>query len=158
RKLEVLLGQVSTSAEDSALFTELLSLPNDCHPRSALSPQERRKRTIDALDRRLEALAAQQPVLLVFEDVHWIDPTSLEVLNRMVEQIGNLRVLLVATFRPEFASPWAGLANVSTVTLNRLPQSDCCDLVRHVVTSAVISTQLVDEIVARTDGVPLFLE
>src|SRR5208282_2100592 len=84
-KLDALLAQTSTSAEDGAICAELLSLPGDRYPRLDLTPQQRRTRTIEAMMCRLEALARQQPVLMIFEDVHWIDPTSREVLGRMID-------------------------------------------------------------------------
>jgi hypothetical protein len=96
----------ATLAEDVEILANLLSLPRNTT--IELPPPERRKRTIDVITRRIEALAGQQPVLALFEDVHWIDPTSLDVLSRIVDQIRDLAVLLLVTFRPEFNPPWAG--------------------------------------------------
>ena len=108
-KLDALLAQSSTSADDAALFADLLSLPNDGrYPALELTPQQRRQRTLDALVSQMVALSRQKPVLMIFEDAHWIDPTSLELFGRIVDRIPSLRVLLIVTFRPEFEPPWIG--------------------------------------------------
>ena len=120
-KLDVLLAQTSTTAQDAALFAEMLSLPNDGrYPALVLSPTQRRQRTLDVLTARIEALARQNPVLMIFEDVHWSDPTSLELFGRVVDRIRTLRVLLLVTFRSEFEPPWIGRAHVTALTINRL--------------------------------------
>ena len=108
-KLDAVLAQTSTSIQDAALFAEMLSLPNDGrYPALDLTPEQRRQRTLEALTAQLAGLARQQPVLMIVEDAHWIDPTSLEVFGRTVDQIKTLPVLLIVTFRPEFNAPWAG--------------------------------------------------
>ena len=105
-KLDAVLARTSTSIQDAALFAEMLSLPNDGRYAALdLSPQQRRQRTLDALNLQIEALSRSSPVLMIFEDVHWIDPTSLEALGRAVDRIRTLRVLLVVTYRPEFEPP-----------------------------------------------------
>ena len=114
-KLEAVLAQTSTSIEDAALFSEMLSLPNDGRfPALDLAPQDRRQRTLQALTAQVSRLAGQQPLLMIFEDVHWIDPTSLEVLGRTVDPIKTLPCLLIVTFRPEFNAPWVGQAHVAS--------------------------------------------
>src|SRR5215471_19248756 len=113
-KLDAMLAKTSTSMQDAALFAEMLSLPNDGrYPALEFSPQQRRQRTLDALNLRMEALSRSSPVLMIFEDVHWIDPTSLEALGRAVDRIRTLRVLLVVTYRPEFEPPWIAGAHVT---------------------------------------------
>jgi hypothetical protein len=108
-KLDAVLVQTSTRSEDTALFAEMLSLPNDGgHPALNLTPDQRRQGTLKALTSRLAGLASQNPVLMIVEDVHWIDPTSLEVFGRTVDQIKTLPVLLTVTFRPDFSPPWVG--------------------------------------------------
>jgi predicted ATPase/class 3 adenylate cyclase len=154
-KLKALLAETSTVAEDVEILTDFLSLPRNTT--IELPPPERRKKTIDVITRRIEALARQQPALAVFEDVHWIDPTSLDVLSRIVDRIRDLAVLLLVTFRPEFKPPWAGQSHVTELVLNRLGPSECVDLVRRIVNN-VLPEEVVKEIVARTDGVPLFVE
>jgi predicted ATPase/class 3 adenylate cyclase len=158
-KLDTLLSETATTAEDRALMAELLSLPNDGrHSALTLDAQRRRQRTLQALQWQLEALAHQQPVLMVFEDVHWIDPTSLEVLSRTVERIQGIRVLLIVTFRPEFDPPWAGQSRVASVTLNRLGERDVTAIIERLVGDKRLLTDMLAEIVERTDGIPLFVE
>ncbi|MFU0507498.1 adenylate/guanylate cyclase domain-containing protein [Pseudaminobacter sp. NGMCC 1.201702] len=158
-KLEALLSATSTSPEDCSLLADLLSLPSAGRfPTVDLSPQQRKSRTLQALVRQLEALARGGPVLMIFEDVHWIDPTSLELLGRIVERIRLLPALLIVTFRPEFTPPWTGHAHVSTMTLGRLGQRDGVTLVEQVLGEQHLPAEAIREIVERTDGVPLYLE
>src|ERR1039458_4325229 len=106
-KLDAVLAQTSTSTEYAALFAEMLSLRHDGrYPALHSTPQQRRQRTLEALTSQFTELARQQPVLMIFEDAHWVDPTSLEVLGRIVDQIKTLEALLIVTFRPEFNAPW----------------------------------------------------
>ncbi|HKF08167.1 MAG TPA: AAA family ATPase, partial [Xanthobacteraceae bacterium] len=108
-KLDTLLAQTSTSIQDAALIAEMLSLPNDGrYPALEPMPQQRRQKTLEALTAQIETLSRQSPVLMVFEDAHWADPTSLEAFGRVVDRIRTLRVLLLVTFRPEFEAPWVG--------------------------------------------------
>jgi predicted ATPase len=108
-----------------SLFAELLSLPNDGrYPVLDLAPQQRRQRTLEALISQLEALTKSSPALMIFEDAHWTDPSSLEVFGRVVDRIAALRVLLIVTFRPEVESPWIGRPHVTALTINRLAQRD----------------------------------
>ena len=117
-KLDVVLAQTSTSMQDAALFAEMLSLANDGrYPALNLTPQQRRQRTLEALMLQLAGLARQHPVLMIMEDAHWVDPTSLEVFGRTVDQIKTLPVLLIVTFRPEFSAPWVGQSHVTSLTL-----------------------------------------
>ena len=129
-KLDAVLAQTSTSPEDAALFAEMLSLANDGrHRAQELSPEQRRQRTLEALSTQLAALARQQPVLMIFEDAHWADPTSLEVLGRTVDRIRTLPVLLIVTFRPEFNAPWVGQSHVTSLTLNRLGEREAAGII-----------------------------
>jgi len=103
----------------------MLSLPNDGrYPERDMTPEQRRQKTLEALTTRVEALSRQNPVLMIFEDVHWTDPTSQEVLGRIVDHIRSLSTLLIVAFRPEFEPPWIGRAHVTALTLNRLAQRD----------------------------------
>jgi predicted ATPase len=105
-KLNAALAQTSTSKEDVALFAEMLSLPKDGrYPAIELLPEQRRQRTLEALVSQVEGLAQQSPVLMILEDAHWADPTSLEVFDRIIDQVRSLRVLLILTCRPDFAPP-----------------------------------------------------
>ena len=120
-KLDALLAQTSTSKQDAALLAQLLSLPNDGrYPALDLAPQQRRQKTIDALISQIEMLTRSSPVLMIFEDAHWVDPSSLELLGRTLDRIATLRVLLIVTFRPEFEPPWIGRPYVTALTINRL--------------------------------------
>jgi predicted ATPase/DNA-binding winged helix-turn-helix (wHTH) protein len=156
-KLEALLAHVVPD-EDVALLTDLLSLPaSEHHKLSDLSPQRKKQRTLEALNRQLEGLARQQPVVVIFEDAHWIDATSRELLDRIVERARSLPVLLVVTFRPEFQPPWTGLPRVTMLALSRLDRRDRIALVTEVAGKALPDT-VIDQIADRTDGIPLFLE
>ena len=158
-KLDVLLAQASTSKQDAALIAELLSLPNDGrHPSLDLAPQQRRQGTLEALTAQLAGLAGRHPVLMIFEDVHWIDPTSLEALNQTVDRIKVLPVLLVVTFRPEFNAPWAGQSDVTSFVLNRLGEREAAAIIQRLVGNKELPPDVMAEIVERTDGIPLFVE
>ena len=158
-KLDAMLAQTSTSIQNAALFAEMLSLPNDGrYPALELTPQQRRERTLEALTAQLAGLAGQQLVLMIFEDVHWIDPTSLEALNRAVDRIKTLPVLLIITFRPEFNAPWAGQSHMTSVTLNRLGAREAVAIIARLVGNKELPADVMAEIVERTDGIPLFVE
>ena len=137
----------------------MLSLPNDGrYPNLELAPEQRKHRTLEALTSRLVRLASRNPVLMIFEDVHWIDPTSLEVLDLLVKRIQSLQVLLLITFRPEFKAPWQGQAHVTSLTLNRLPSRDAAAIIAGLVGTKELAADVSAEIVERTDGIPLFVE
>jgi class 3 adenylate cyclase/predicted ATPase len=158
-KLDALLVQTSTSLEDAALFAEMLSLANDGrYPALELTSQQRRQRMLDALIAQTEALTHQNPVLMIFEDAHWTDPTSLELLGRAVDRIAHLRVLLIVTFRPEFEPPWIGRPHVTALTINRLVQRDIDAMIDRVVGNKLIPASIRQDIIERTDGIPLFVE
>jgi class 3 adenylate cyclase/predicted ATPase len=158
-KLEVLLARATPPEEDVAFLVDLMSLPaSERHPLPNLSPQRKKERTMEALIRQLEGLARQQPVVMVFEDAHWIDPTSREVLDLTVERVRSLPVLLVVTFRPEFQPPWTDQPQVSMLTLNRLDRRDRTALVKQLAGGKALPDDVVDQIADRTDGVPLFVE
>jgi class 3 adenylate cyclase len=152
-KLRTLLAPAMHEGDDVALLTELLSLP--CPGVDlVLSPQRKREKLLEALLKQLESEARRRPVLVVFEDVHWIDPTSRELLDLTVDRVRRLPVLLAITFRPEFQPPWSGRSHVTTLTLNRLDESTCETLVRNLGGDAAFNADTVTDIIARTDGVP----
>jgi predicted ATPase len=158
-KLDALLAQSSTSAHDAALLADMLSLPNDGrYPALDLTSQERRQGTLEALVAQVAALSRQNPVLMIFEDAHWADPTSLEVFGRTVDRIKTLPVLLIVTFRPEFTAPWAGQSHVTSITLNRLGEREAAAIIAHLVGNKELPADVMAEIVERTDGIPLFVE
>ena len=158
-KLDAVLARISTSQEDAALFAEMLSLPNDGrYPELEFGPEQRRQRTLEALTSQLAGLARQQPVLMIFEDAHWVDPTSLEVLGRIVDRIKTLPVLLIVTFRSEFTAPWLGQSHVMNLTLNRLGERDAAAIIERLAGNKALPADVLAEIVERTDGIPLFVE
>jgi class 3 adenylate cyclase/predicted ATPase len=158
-KLDSVLAQTSTSVRDAALFAEMLSLPNDGrYPALDLTPEQRRQRTLEALMSQLTRLARQNPLLMIFEDAHWVDPTSLEVLGQVVERIATLHVLLVVTFRPEFNAPWVGQSHVTSLTLNRLGERETAGIIAQLVENKELPADVMAEIVERADGIPLFVE
>jgi class 3 adenylate cyclase/predicted ATPase len=158
-KLNALLAKVSASGEDAVLIADLLSVPNlSGHRILELTPQERRQKTLQALIAQLKALARREPVLMVVEDMHWVDPTTLELLGRTIECLRSIPVLLVLTFRPEFNPPWPRLSHVATLTLSRLAAREVGQMIERVVGNRTLPAEVVSEIVRRTDGVPLFIE
>jgi predicted ATPase/class 3 adenylate cyclase len=158
-KLDAVLSHTSTTIDNAGLLAEMLSLPNDGrYPTIELTPQQRRERTLQALVLQLEALSRQAPVLMIFEDAHWADPTSVEVLGLLVARITKLSVLLIATFRPEFEPPWIGQPHVSALTVSRLPERHVGFMIDRVVGNKKLSASLRQDIVDRTDGIPLFVE
>jgi class 3 adenylate cyclase/predicted ATPase len=158
-KLDAVLAQTSTSIDDASLFAEMLSLPNNGrYPQLDLTPQRRRQKTLEALISQLETLARQSPVLMIFEDAHWIDPTSLELFDRVVDRVASLPVLLIVTFRPEFNPPWIGQPHVTAMTINRLTQRHVGAMIDGVVGNKLLPASVRQDIIERTDGIPLFVE
>jgi len=158
-KFDALLVQTSTSLEDAALIAEMLSLRDDGrYPVLELTPQQRRHKMLEALTAQMETLSRQNPVLMIFEDAHWSDPTSLEAFSRVVDRIRTLRVLLIVTFRPEFEPPWIGQPHVTALTINRLTERDVSAMIDRVVGNKRLPAGIRQDIIERTDGIPLFVE
>src|SRR5262249_24325948 len=158
-KLDAMLAETRTSAETAALFAEMLSLANDGrYPAISLVAQQRREKTLRALISQVELLERDCPLLMIFEDAHWIDPTSLEVLGWAVDRIATLRVLMIVTFRPEFEAPWIGRPYVTAITINRLSKREIVDMIGRVVGNKLLPENLRQDIIERTDGIPLFVE
>lgn len=158
-KLEALLTQTATSIEDAALFAEMLSLPNDGrYPALDLTPQQRRQRTLEALVSQIETMTRESPVLIIFEDAHWTDPTSLELFGLVVDRIQSLRALLIVTFRPEFNPPWVGRPHVTALTINRLTKRDVDTMIDGAIGNHLLSATIRQDIIERSDGIPLFAE
>lgn len=158
-RLDAMLRATATAPEDAALLAEMLSLPNDGrYPAPALTPPQRRQKTLQALVTQLEALSRRDPVLMVFEDAHWTDPTSLELFGRVVDRVATLSVLLIVTARPEFKPPWIGRPHVAALTLNRLAPRDIGAMIDRVAGDSPLPESVRRDIVARTDGIPLFVE
>ena len=158
-KLDTLLRQSFTLPQDSAHFAEMLSLPNDGrYPTLSLAPLQRRRKTLEALTAQLEALSRSNPVLMIFEDLQWVDPTSLEVLDRAVDRIKTLPVLLIVTYRPEGEARWVGRPHVTVMTLNRLGKPEIAAMIDSVTGNRSVAESVKQDIIERTDGIPLFIE
>ena len=158
-KLDGLLAQSNTSPDDKGLLADMLGLANDGRYTSTqLAPQERRRNTLVALVRRIETLSRKTPTLMVFEDAHWADPSSLEALGQLIQKIAGLNVLLIVTHRFEFASPWNGQQHVTALTLNRLGRREIDFIVGQIAGNKVLSVAVRADIAERADGVPLFAE
>jgi hypothetical protein len=159
-KLAALLAR-GTDRLDAAvpLIAALLGIPTgERHPLPKLTPQRQKQLTLEVLVGQVEGLAAGQPVLLAYEDVHWIDPTTQELLELAIERVQHLAVLLLITFRPEFSPPWSGQPHVSSLALTRLSRRDGAAMVERVVGDKALPDEVAAQIVAKTDGVPLFVE
>jgi len=156
-KLRALLVRGAQDETEITLLAELLSLPNSAGELN-LSPQRKREMLFEAELHQLEALARRRPVLMVFEDAHWVDPTSRELLDLTFERVSRLPVLLVVTFRPEFQHAWDSRPQVTLLALSQLGAKDSAMLVEGLAGNAGLSREIVDEIVERADGVPLFVE
>jgi class 3 adenylate cyclase/tetratricopeptide (TPR) repeat protein len=156
-KLQGLLAATAPPVDDVALVADLLSLPS-VDPPLNLTPQRKKEKTFEALLRQVEAMSRQQPVLILFDDLHWLDPSSRELLDRTIERVADWPVLLLAMFRPEFQPPWIGQPHVTMLALTRLDRHDTVALVANVAGNAALPPEVMEEIAERTDGVPLFVE
>jgi predicted ATPase len=123
-----------------------------------LAPQQRRDRTIEALVQGIVRAERDLPKRVIFEDVHWIDPTSLEMLSRAIDSVGERRILMILTFRPEFEAPWVGRSGVTTLTANRLALADILRMIDRVVGERSLPANIRRDIVERADGIPLHVE
>jgi class 3 adenylate cyclase/tetratricopeptide (TPR) repeat protein len=160
RKLEGFIVQYGLPlAEAVPLFAALLSLPLSAdYAPLTMSPEQQKQQTLHALLTILLRIAAQQPVLFVMEDLHWVDPSTLELLTLLVDQGPTARILAVFTGRPDFRPPWTGRAHLTQLAINRLPQRQAVEVIRQVAHSKTLPPEVVEQIVAKTDGVPLFVE
>jgi class 3 adenylate cyclase/predicted ATPase len=159
-KLEAVLAQGTNDLSEAVpLLADLLSIPTgERYPPLNLTPLKRKEKTLLAQVAQLEGLAARQPVLMVWEDVHWSDPTTRESLDLIIDRVPTLRVLVILTFRPEFTPPWIGRSHVTMLTLNRLPRRQGAEIIAYVTGGKALPKEISDQIVDRTDGVPLFIE
>jgi DNA-binding winged helix-turn-helix (wHTH) protein/predicted ATPase len=159
-KLNAMLRRTGGDRPDELpLIAALLSLQVEEEGSDAeMSAQKRRDRTLATLIDRFERLARQRPVLLIVEDVQWIDPTTRELLDMAVAKAPNQSLFLVITFRPEFQPPWIGEPHVTLLTLSRLAKRETETLVRHLACGEFFTDELTTEIAARADGIPLFIE
>jgi class 3 adenylate cyclase/predicted ATPase len=160
QKIAAVLERYSLAQPETVtLWATLLSVPlADRYPPLHLTPQRQKQQTLDAIVVLLRALAAEQPVLLIVEDLHWIDPSTLEWLTLLIDQGPTIRLLLLLTCRPEFPAPWGFRAHLTPLTLTRLPQPQVAQMSVHVAGGKALPPEVVEQIVAKTDGVPLFVE
>ena len=159
-KLEAMIARSGLEAKDIGPFlAALLSIPGEGrYAPPEIAPSERKERTIAALIALFEGLTKGAPLLAQLEDAHWIDPTSLDVFGRLVERLPDLRALLIITFRPEFAAPWVGRAQVASLQLSRFGRRHSLAMVDRVACGKTLPPDVLEQIVAKTDGVPLFME
>ncbi len=159
-KLETFLSPYAERLDEDAraLMAALLSLPVDRYTALDLTPERQKQRTFEVLLRQFEALCGQQPVFAVYEDVHWIDPSTMEFLELVTERVQGLRALTVITFRPEFSPPWTGQAHITSLSLSRLVRGDVAMIVGRVVGGKALPADILAQITSKTDGIPLFVE
>src|SRR5262245_25546838 len=159
-KLEAVLKQATDRLEDVVpLLAALLSIPTgDRYPPPDPDPQRRKERTFNALLDQLAGLAARRPVLLILEDAHWSDPTSLDFFGRAVLRFPDMRVMLIVTYRPEFHPPWVVHPHVTALLLNRLGRRHCRAMVDYIARGKALPAEVLNQIIEKTDGVPLFIE
>jgi predicted ATPase len=159
-KLGALLARATDDlGEATPLLAALLSLPiGERYPPLNLTPQKQKEKTLRALVAQVEGLALRQPLLMLFEDAQWSDPTSLELLDLIIDRAPALPLLLIVTFRPEFAAQWMGRPHVTSLNLNRLAPRQRAEMIAGVTGGRALPEQIVEQIVDRTDGVPLFVE
>jgi predicted ATPase/class 3 adenylate cyclase len=159
-RLETLIAATFKDAQEVApLLADLLSIPLDGrYPPLALTPARQKELTLRALVEQLVGLAARQPVLMLFEDAHWSDATSRELLESFIDQVRTIPALLVISFRPEFTPPWGREAHVAELPLQRLSRRRGAVLAQEVAGGRAMPPEILDQIVAKTDGIPLFVE
>jgi class 3 adenylate cyclase/predicted ATPase len=158
-KLEEALATNTKTARTAPLIAALLSIPTTGrYPQLKLTPKQQRRQTFSALLDQLESLSRKMPVLWIFEDAQWADASSMELIDLAVDRIRHLQVLAIVTFRSEFQPPWDGLSNVTTLTIGRLARSHVEDMIAQVTSGPLLSPEVVEQIVAKTDGNPLFVE
>lgn len=159
-KIEAMLGQSSDAVDElTSSYAELLSIDlAGRYPGTDLTPERQKAKFMEAMTGHIVGLAARDPVLMIFEDVHWIDPSTHELLDTLIDRVQDLKVLILISCRPEFASPWGGHAHVTTLTLNRLTRRQSADLIVGMTGNKPLPAELLDQISSKTDGVPLFVE
>ena len=159
-KLEAMIARSTVNAREVApLLASLMAIPAEGrYPQVEMAPSDQKERMIAGLITLFAGLTEDAPVLALLEDAHWIDPTSLDVFSRLIDRLPRLRALLVVTFRPEFAAPWVGRAHVASMQVNRFGRRHAIAMVDCVIGGKALPAGILEEIVAKTDGVPLFIE
>ena len=159
-KLEATVALSGLHAEECMPYlASLLSIPTEGrYPALEMAPSELKERTVAVLIDLFVGLTRGAPLLALLEDAHWIDPTSLDLFGRIIDRSQGMRALMVATFRPEFAAPWLGRAHVTALSLNRFGRRHVVAMVDRVTSGKALPAEVLEQIVAKTDGVPLFIE
>ncbi len=159
-KLESLLARAALDVQAVApLFAPLMSIPSGGrYPALEITPERQKEQTLEALVAQMEGLSRSRPVLFIFEDVHWADPTSLELLEIAIGRVQTIPTLIVLTYRPEFSPPWSGHTHVTSLTLNRFTRGLATAMVEGVTGGKALPDEVLDQIIEKTDGVPLFVE
>ena len=159
-KLDVLASESGIDNQEAvSLFADLLSIPGDHrYPPLTVSSETRKDMTLEALVQRLQRLADRSPVLFIVEDAHWLDPTTLDLLTRIIDRIRQMRVLVLITFRPDFKPVWADYSHVTSLTLSRLPRRQSAELMAAMTGGKALPSEVQQAILAKTDGVPLYIE
>ena len=159
-KLEgILEGSAESKIEAAPLLAALLSIPfGERYPRLQINELVQKQRTMEVLEEQLVLLSSRGPVLVVFEDAHWIDPTSLELMNSVIRRVADLPVMIIVTYRPEFTPPWSDLGHVTVLKLNQLGRSQVVDLIHKAAGGKTLPEAIVEQIAAKSQGVPLFIE
>ena len=160
QKLEAMARESGIENQDTvSLLADLLSIPGDHrYPPLTVSPETRKELTLEALVHHLQRLADRSPVLFIVEDAHWLDPTTLDLMTRIIDRIRQMRVLLLITFRPDFKPVWADYSHVTSLTLSRLPRRQSAELVAAMTGGKRLPPEVQQAILAKTDGVPLYIE
>ncbi|MFQ5937306.1 MAG: AAA family ATPase, partial [Acidiferrobacterales bacterium] len=159
-KLEAMLGELGLRTQAVApILAHLLSLSlDDCYPERTLSPEELKKKTLETIVALIEAMAAKEPVLMVVEDIHWIDPSTFKLISLLIEQLPFSRLFLLITFRPDFGLPWSAHGHITSLSLNRFDRKESTALISKVTKGKTLPEDVLEQIIAKTDGVPLFIE
>lgn len=159
-KLETFLTKCAVAIDDVLpLLAAALSIPlGDRHPSLAVTPERQKELTLLAIMQLFESMSAQEPLVLSVEDVHWVDPTTSELLERLIERVARAHILLIVTFRPEFTPPWRESSSITLLALDRLEQSMSAALIERVTGGKLLPAELQAQLVARSEGIPLFVE
>ena len=161
QKLETFLSQYPLALDEVVpLLAELLALPlpAEGYPAQALTPEQQRHKTLNAFLALVRAMAERQPVLVMVEDLHWVDPSTLELLGLLIDQVPTSRIYIVLTCRPTFEPPWGFRTHLMRLTLNRLTPPQAAEIVGRMLGETRLPAEVLSHIVAKTDGIPLFVE
>jgi predicted ATPase/class 3 adenylate cyclase len=155
----ILEGPAETRNEDVSLLAALMSIPSgERYPHLQITELVQKQRTMELLEEQLVLISRRAPVLVIFEDAHWIDPSSLELMNSAIRRMANLPVMMIVTHRPEFPSPWLDLGHATVLKLNQLGRSQVIELIQKAAGGKTLPEEVIEQIAAKSQGVPLFIE